>query len=37
MVVRWEWVGRWVGEHPYRSIGRGDGILGFQRGNWERG
>jgi len=23
----------WVGEHPHRSRGRGDGIGGFQRGN----
>jgi hypothetical protein len=29
-------VGWWVGEHCHRSRGRGDGIGGFWRGNWER-
>ena len=36
-VVRWEWVGGWVGKHPHRSWGRdyGEGVL--QRGNSEEG
>jgi hypothetical protein len=29
-------VGGWVGEHPHRGRGRGDGIGGFQRGDLER-
>jgi hypothetical protein len=28
-------VGGWVGEHPYRSSGRGVGIGSLQCGNWE--
>jgi hypothetical protein len=34
---RQEWVGEWVGEHPHRSRGRGEGIGGFQRRDLERG
>ena len=30
-------VGECVGEHPHRSLGRRDGIGGFQRGNQEKG
>ena len=30
-------VGGWVGEHPHRGRGSGDGIGVLQRGNWERG
>ena len=30
-------VGEWVGEHPHRDIGRGNGIRGPQRGDRERG
>jgi hypothetical protein len=31
-------VGGYVGEHPHRSRGRGDGIVGFWgKGNQERG
>ena len=25
----------WVGEHPHRSRGMGNGIRGFWRGNWK--
>ena len=28
---------RWVGEHPYRSRGKGHGIGDFERGNHEKG
>jgi hypothetical protein len=27
----------WVGEHPHRSTGMGEGIGGLQRGDLERG
>ena len=30
-------VGGCVGEHPHRSREEGNGIEGFQKGNWERG
>ena len=30
-------VGRCVEEHPHRSRGREDGIVGFGEGDWERG
>jgi hypothetical protein len=30
-------VGEWVGEHPYRSRGRGDKIRSLLRGNQEKG
>jgi hypothetical protein len=33
---RLEWVGGWVGEHPHRGRGRGDGIEGFQWEDLER-
>jgi hypothetical protein len=26
---RWEWVDDWVGEHPHRGRGRGNGIGSF--------
>jgi hypothetical protein len=29
-------VGGWVGEHPHKDRGRGNGIGGFQRGDRER-
>jgi hypothetical protein len=32
-----EWVSGWVGEHPHRSLVRGDAIGGLQRGNQKRG
>jgi hypothetical protein len=33
---KWEWVGGWVEENPYRSRGREDGIGSF-RGGLEKG
>jgi len=36
-VGRWEGVGGWIGEHPYRGRGRWDAIKDFWRENQERG
>lgn len=36
-VVKWEWVGGWVGEHPHRSRGEEEGLGGLWRENWEGG
>ena len=31
-VLKLEWVGGWVGEHPHRGRGRRDGICGGETG-----
>ena len=28
-MVRWNWVGGWIGEHAHRSMGKGEWGTGF--------
>jgi hypothetical protein len=30
--VKWEWVGRWVDDHPFTAKGRADGMGEFEKG-----
>ena len=32
----WEGGSGWVGDHPHRGRGRGEGVEGLQRGDLER-